>query len=115
MTSSWCHQMCMNEKVNQGPLYDINVWCNRSFKTKLHPIIVRQYSHLSTMAGPPGVLTTKSHTGSCCKHIVAESATWWMTPYKIQNLLHEWVDFQNFLLKKSCDFALNLTQNQANW
>ena len=46
MTSSWCHQMCMNEKVNRGPLYDINVWCNRSFKTKLHPIIVRQYSHL---------------------------------------------------------------------
>ena len=31
--------MCINEKVNQGPLYDINVWCNRSFKTKLHPII----------------------------------------------------------------------------
>ena len=46
MMSSWCHQMCMNEKVDQGPLYDINVWCNRSFKTKLHPIIVRQYSHL---------------------------------------------------------------------
>ena len=36
----------MNEKIIQGPLYDINVWCNRSFKTKLHPIIVRQYSHL---------------------------------------------------------------------
>ena len=47
MMSLWCHQMCMNEKVNQGPLYDINVWCNRSFKTKLHPVIVRQYSHLT--------------------------------------------------------------------
>ena len=47
MMSSCCHQMCMNEKVNQGPLYDINVWCNRSFKTKLHPIIVRQYSYLN--------------------------------------------------------------------
>ena len=47
MMSLWCHQMCMNGKVNQGPLYDINVWCNRSFKTKLHPIIVRQYSHLN--------------------------------------------------------------------
>ena len=55
---------------------------------------------ISTMAGPPGVLTTKSHTGSCCKHIVAESATWWMTPYKIQNLLHEWVDFSKFSLQK---------------
>ena len=46
MTSLWCHQMCMNGKVNQGPLFDINVWCNRSWKTKLHSMIVRQYSHL---------------------------------------------------------------------
>ena len=46
MTSLWCHQMCMNEKVNQGPLYDIDVWCNRSLETKLHPIVVRQYGHL---------------------------------------------------------------------
>ena len=46
MTSSWCNQMCMNGKISQGPLNDINVWCNRSFKTKLYPIIVVQYSHL---------------------------------------------------------------------
>ena len=46
MTSSWCNQMCMNGKISQGPLNDINVWCNRSFKTKLYPIKVRQYSHL---------------------------------------------------------------------
>ena len=37
MTSSWCHEMWMNGKVNQGPLFDISVWCNRSLKTKLHP------------------------------------------------------------------------------
>ena len=48
MTSSWCLQMCMNGKINQGPLYGINVWCNRSLKTKLYPIIVRQYSHLNS-------------------------------------------------------------------
>ena len=42
MMSSWCHQMRMNGKVNQGPLFDI-----RSLKTMLHPMIVRQYSHLS--------------------------------------------------------------------
>ena len=48
MTSSWCHQMCMNGKVNQGPLFDISVWCNRSLKTKLHPMIVRQYSHFKS-------------------------------------------------------------------
>ena len=46
MMPSWCHQMCMNGKVNQGPLFDINVWCNRSLKTTLHPMKVRQYSHL---------------------------------------------------------------------
>ena len=46
MTSSWYHQMCMNWKVNQGSLFDISVWRNRSLKTKLHPMIVRQYSHL---------------------------------------------------------------------
>ena len=46
MTSLWCHQMCMNGKLNEVPLFDISVWCNRSFKTKLHPMIVRQYSHL---------------------------------------------------------------------
>ena len=45
--SSWCHQMCMNGKVNQGPLFDISVWCNRSLKTKLHLPIVRQYSQIS--------------------------------------------------------------------
>ena len=33
----------MNGKANQGPLFDINVWCHRSVKTKLHPMIVRQY------------------------------------------------------------------------
>ena len=38
--------MYMNGKVNQGPLYDINVRCNRSLETKLHPVIVRQWGHL---------------------------------------------------------------------
>ena len=52
MTSSWCHQMCINGKVNQGPLFDISVWCNRSLKTKLHPMIVRQYSHLNLQMRP---------------------------------------------------------------
>ena len=41
--------MCMNGKVNQGPLFDINVSCSRSLKTKLHPMIVRQYSHLKSV------------------------------------------------------------------
>ena len=50
MSSSWCHQMCMIGKVNQGPLFDISVWCNRSLKTKLHSMIVRQYSHLKEYA-----------------------------------------------------------------
>ena len=64
MTSSWCHQMCVNEKVNQGPLYDINVWFNRSFKTKLHPIIVRQYSHLKMNGGNTFLLWKKIRTSS---------------------------------------------------
>ena len=49
MMSSWNHQMCINGKENQGPLFDINVWCNRSLKTKLHPMIVRQYGHLNML------------------------------------------------------------------
>ena len=48
MMSWWCHEMYMNGKVNQGPLFDINVRCNRSLKTKLLLMIVRQYSHLNT-------------------------------------------------------------------
>ena len=51
MTSSWCHQMCMNGRVNQGSLFDISVWCKRSLKTKLHPMIVRQYSRLKLLLG----------------------------------------------------------------
>ena len=39
----------MNGKANQGPVFDINVWCNRSLKTKLHPMIVRQYTHLKVV------------------------------------------------------------------
>ena len=50
MTSSWCYQMCMNGKVNQGPLYDINVWCNRSLETKLHPIIGNRATLNSTIS-----------------------------------------------------------------
>ena len=49
MTSLWCHQMCMNGKANQGPLFKISVRYNRSLKTKLQPIIVRQYSHLTSI------------------------------------------------------------------
>ena len=48
---TWWHhrdviKCAMKRKVNQGPFFDINVWCNRSLKTKLHTLIVRQYSHL---------------------------------------------------------------------
>ena len=51
-----------------------------------------------------------------------------MTPYKMQNLVYEWVDFSKFskigakigsnlrtYLKKSGDFAQNLAQNWADW
>ena len=47
MMSSWFHQMYMNRKVNQGPLYDISVWCNTSFKTKLHPIRLHTTKNIS--------------------------------------------------------------------
>ena len=39
----------MNGKVNEGQLFDINVWCNRSLKTKLHPMIVTQYRSVGTV------------------------------------------------------------------
>ena len=32
-------------------MFDINVWFKRSLKTKLHPMIVRQYSHLKSDLG----------------------------------------------------------------
>ena len=44
----------------------------------------------------------------------------WMTPYKMQNLLYEWVDFSKFcqnwlkfkkILEKICNFVQNLAQN----
>ena len=43
--------MHMNGKVNQGPVYDINVLFNRLSEKKLHPIIVRQCGHLNTYPG----------------------------------------------------------------
>ena len=43
-----------------------------------------------------------------------------MTPYKMQNLLYEWVDFSpnlrfSKILEKLGDFAQNLDQNWADW
>ena len=43
-----------------------------------------------------------------------------MTPYKMQNLVYEWVIFQNFAkfepkLEKIGNFVQNLAQNWADW
>ena len=57
--------MCMNGKVNQSPLFDINVRCNRLLKTKLHPMIVWQYSHLSYIQQ-----CKLSYTSMCTKSLL---------------------------------------------
>ena len=40
----------------------------------------------------------KRHYGDVPPTWVAKSASWYMneSPYKMQNLVYEWVDFQNF-------------------
>ena len=47
-----------------------------------------------------------------------------MTPYKMQNLVYEWVDFSKFgqiwlkfkkILEKIGNFVQNLVQNWADW
>ena len=47
-----------------------------------------------------------------------------MTPYKMQNLVYEWVDFSKFsqnwlkflkILEKSGDFVQNFSKNRADW
>ena len=68
----WCG------KENQGPLFDINVWCSRSLRTKLHPMIVTQYSHLNTC-----VPIMYDHTYCAC--CTSTSFSLWYFPVSSQN------------------------------